>query len=266
MHRVKIDENHIRTDLIIELDSNNSNEIYKYKDVSVYRNTINNYSYTTISFLDITDSDSYFDIEKIFIKELKKYININNNDVILVVGLGNDKSTPDALGPLVIENILVTRYLYLIGDIDKNFSNVSKFIPNVMGNTGIDSISLIKNVIKDINASLVIVIDSLKAGCVDRLIKTIQITDSGIHPGSGINNDRGELSSNVLSCPVISIGVPTVVDVKTIVEDLIDQEVIMKDNYILTPTNIDFVIERLSTLIGRGINICLHKDFIRQIY
>ena len=264
MHSIKIDENHIRTDLLLEEKPNFYDSFYSKNNIKVYRSKFNKYNYTTISFLDITDKDEYNDLEDIFINEINNFLNLNDNDIVLIVGLGNDKSTPDSLGPLVVDEVIATRYLYLISDVDCNFSNVSKIAPNVMGNTGIDSINIIKSIISDIHATKVIVIDSLKSSSVDRLLHTIQITDSGIHPGSGINNDRGELSSNTVSSSVISIGVPTVVDVKTIVEDLIEEKVQMKNNFIVTPTNIDFLIEKLSKLIGEGINISLHKDFIRQ--
>ena len=264
MHNIKVDENHIRTDLIIEDNSINYDTCINKNNIKVYKSRKNNYNYTTISFNDITDKDNYKNLENVFINEFNKYLDLKDNDIILVVGLGNDKSTPDSLGPLVVDIVVATRYLYLISDVDCNFSNVSKISPNVMGNTGIDSINMIKSIINDINATKVIVIDSLKASSVERLVHTIQITDSGIHPGSGINNDRGELSSNTVNSKVISIGVPTVVDVKTIVEDILEEDVTMKSNFIVTPTNIDFLVERLSNLIGDSINICLHKDFIRQ--
>lgn len=128
----------------------------------------------------------------------------------------------------------------------------------------IETIKVLKSVIKESGANKVIVIDSLKASKVERLNKIIQITNSGIHPGSGINNNRGEVSEKTMNASIVAIGVPTVVDVKTIVEDILKEEVTLKENLIVTPTNIDFIIQKLGLLIGNGINISLHKDFKRQ--
>ena len=128
-----------------------------------------------------------------------------------------------------------------------------------MGTTGIESIDLIKNIIKDIKATKVIAIDALKASKIERLVKTIQITDSGIHPGSGINNNRGEISKNTMETDVISIGIPTVVDIKTILESILEEEIELDENLILTPTDIDYQIEKLSKLLSISINKTLHK-------
>ena len=220
---------------------------------------VGSFNYTTIYFNDATDKDNYLNLEKVLIKELKKYINIKENDTILVVGLGNSKSTPDALGPSTIDDILVTRHLKLLNVLDKDYSVVSTFKPSVMGTTGIESIDLIKNIIKDIKATKVIAIDALKASKIERLVKTIQITDSGIHPGSGINNNRGEISKNTMETDVISIGIPTVVDIKTILESILEEEIELDENLILTPTDIDYQIEKLSKLLSISINKTLHK-------
>ena len=156
---------------------------------------------------------------------------------------------------MTINKILVTRYLFELGDVEEGYTNVSIYKPDVMGNTGIESIAIIKSIVKDINPTKIIIIDSLKASNKERLIKTIQITNSGINPGSGINNSRGEISKKTIGCDVIAIGIPTVVDMSTNV----------KENFIVTPTNIDFVIERLSSLIASSLNKSLHKNYNRQI-
>ena len=243
-----------------EIDLNNlESKTTKYKDIEIITTKYKNNNYTTIYFNDATDKDNYLNLEKVLIKELKKYINIKENDTILVVGLGNSKSTPDALGPSTIDDILVTRHLKLLNVLDKDYSVVSTFKPSVMGTTGIESIDLIKNIIKDIKATKVIAIDALKASKIERLVKTIQITDSGIHPGSGINNNRGEISKNTMETDVISIGIPTVVDIKTILESILEEEIELDENLILTPTDIDYQIEKLSKLLSISINKTLHK-------
>ena len=260
MHEIDLNKKDLRTDLILEKQYKNlESKTTKYKDIEIITTKYKNNNYTTIYFNDATDKDNYLNLEKVLIKELKKYINIKENDTILVVGLGNSKSTPDALGPSTIDSILVTRHLKLLNVLDKDYSVVSTFKPSVMGTTGIESIDLIKNIIKDIKATKVIVLDALKASKIERLVKTIQITDSGIHPGSGINNNRGEVSKNTMKTDVISIGIPTVVDIKTILESILKEEIELDENLILTPTDIDYQIEKLSKLLSISINKTLHK-------
>lgn len=260
MHEIDLNKKDLRTDLILEKQYKNlKSKTTKYKDIEIITTKYKNNNYTTIYFNDATDKDNYLNLEKVLIKELKKYINIKENDTILVVGLGNSKSTPDALGPSTIDDILVTRHLKLLNVLDKDYSVVSAFKPSVMGTTGIESIDLIKNIIKDIKATKVIAIDALKASKIERLVKTIQITDSGIHPGSGINNNRGEISKNTMETDVISIGIPTVVDLKTILESILEEEIELDENLILTPTDIDYQIEKLSKLLSISINKTLHK-------
>ena len=260
MHEIDLNKKDLRTDLILEKQYKNlESKTTKYKDIEIITTKYKNNNYTTIYFNDATDKDNYLNLEKVLIKELKKYINIKENDTILVVGLGNSKSTPDALGPSTIDDILVTRHLKLLNVLDKDYSVVSTFKQSVMGTTGIESIDLIKNIIKDIKATKVIAIDALKASKIERLVKTIQITDSGIHPGSGINNNRGEISKNTMETDVISIGIPTVVDIKTILESILKEEIELDENLILTPTDIDYQIEKLSKLLSISINKTLHK-------
>jgi spore protease len=265
MHSININNKSLYTDLIVEKKINKKNsKIVKKGNCIITSLKNNNYNYTTISFNDITDKDNFTCVQKILVEELKKYLKLESNDSILVIGLGNEKSTPDALGPKTIDNILVTRYLYLLGDVSNNYSNVSAFKPNVMGNTGIESKDIIFNLVKSTKANKVIIIDALKASHINRLVKTIQITDSGIAPGSGINNNRIELNSKSLNTFIIAIGIPTVVDVKTILNNILKKDIYLDNNLIVTPTDIDYQIERLSLLLSNSINICLHKDYIRQ--
>ena len=256
MHKININDNYIRTDLLYEQKNikNTNSETY-YKDIKLVSQKDKKNDYSTIFFEDITDYESYLNLQKVFTKELIKYIKIKENDIVLIIGLGNIKSTPDSLGPLTIDKLLPTRYLFELGEVEEGYTNVSIYKPDVMGNTGIESIAIIKSIVKDINPTKIIIIDSLKASNKERLIKTIQITNSGINPGSGINNSRGEISKKTIGCDVIAIGIPTVVDMSTNV----------KENFIVTPTNIDFVIERLSSLIASSLNKSLHKNYNRQI-
>ena len=160
-----------------------------------------------------------------FISELKKLLkelNINEEASVLIIGLGNEKSTPDSLGPKTIENVLVTRHLFLIDkNTDEGIRCTSALNPGVMATTGIETSDLVKAVVSDIKPSLVIVVDALAASSISRINKSIQITDTGIHPGSGVGNKRKEISYDTLGVATIGIGVPTVVESSTIVYDTI---------------------------------------------
>lgn len=182
--------------------------------------------YVTISFDDITNFETRESVGKCLVKEIKKIINklnIKENYQCLVVGLGNIKSTPDALGPLCVQNILVTKHLFTLNtNVKDGIRPVSAIIPGVMGTTGIETLDLVNSVINCVSPDFIIVIDSLAALSIDRINSTIQITDSGIHPGSGIGNYRDEISKDTVNIPVIAIGVPTVVESATIVNDTIN--------------------------------------------
>ena len=258
MHKINLNKKEIRTDLVMEQEINKKIDkiIEKNENIEVTETTIKTNHYTTIKFNDITDKDNFKIVQNNFVKELKKYLNLKKEDKIIVIGLGNDKSTPDSLGPLTINNILVTRHLFLLGDVEEGYSNVSSFVPNVMGNTGIETSEIIKSIIEETKPTKVVIIDSLKTNNLNRLAKTIQITNQGISPGSGIGNTRKEISKKTIEKEVIAVGVPMVVDIKNFINT--------KESMIVTPTNIDFLVEKLSILIGNGINISLHKNFFRQ--
>ena len=209
--------------------------------------------YITIEFEDILNKS----IRKEVITKLKMLLdenNINEDSSILVVGLGNERSTPDSLGPLVIENIIVTRHLEVLG-LNSN-RVVSAIKPGVMGETGIETKDIIKGVIDKIKPDALIVIDALKSGSLKRLNKAIQLTDTGIHPGSGVQNKREKLDKNSLGIPVIAIGVPTVCDIRTIIKENVDNiDNANIPDMIITPKEIDFVIDKMSDLIS----ICINK-------
>ncbi|MCO7175666.1 GPR endopeptidase [Sporolactobacillus kofuensis] len=166
-------------------------------------------------------------VEEIFAKyfsQFLKKLGIADNASCLVVGLGNWKVTPDALGPSVVENVLVTKHLFDLQpeNIQPGYRPVSAITPGVMGVTGIETSDIILGVIEKTKPDFLIAIDALAARAIDRVNTTIQVADSGIHPGSGIGNNRKELSRQSLGIPVIAIGVPTVVDAVTITSDSLD--------------------------------------------
>lgn len=191
--------------------------------------------YITIEFSEFNDDNKEI-ISNLLLTELKKILNIKNKqEHILIVGLGNESSTPDSLGPLTINNINVTNHLYELGMVD-NVQRVSAFNPNVMGKTGIETSDLLLNLVSLLKPDYIIVIDSLASSSIERVNKTIQMTDTGIHPGSGIGNKRKEISKEIFGIPVIAIGVPTVVDAVTIVADTFK---FLTKHYIYMKKNID---------------------------
>ena len=180
-----------------------------------------------ISKEDLNDSGSLLNIESFLTKLLKKILKkekINYKSKGLIVGLGNLNITPDSLGPKVVDKVIVTRHMFELNakELDDGISNICALSPGVMGTTGIETSDIIKAVIDRIKLDYIIVIDALKAGEISRVNKTIQITNAGISPGSGVGNKRKELSKEVLGIPVIAIGVPTVVDAITIASNTIN--------------------------------------------
>lgn len=145
---------------------------------------------------------------------------------VLVVGLGNRNVTPDALGPYVADHLSVTRHIvkeygkYAMGVDHANL--ISAIVPGVMGQTGMESTEIVRGIVNEIHPDLVIAVDALAARNSKRLNRTVQIADTGIHPGSGVGNHRSGLTEETLGVPVIGIGVPTVVDAATIVNDTME--------------------------------------------
>lgn len=335
-HEIDLNKYEIRTDLAIETLERSTNlegikqTINNIDDIKITnvlitgKNKLNKKEgiYTTIEFDDITDSMNRKKVEKIFVKELKKLLTkekINNDSSCLIIGLGNDKSTPDSLGPLVIDKVLVTNHIYMLEGLDEGFRRVCALNPGVTGETGIETSDIIISIVNKLKPDFLIAVDALASGSIDRVNKTVQMTNTGIHPGSGIGNKRKEISKETLNIPVIAIGVPTVVDAVTIVSDTfnymnkhfsynknnkpnklaIGQTNYLKENIkieendkkellglvgnlteeeikqlifevltpigynlMVTPKEVDFVIEKLSLLISEGINKTLHKNYL----
>jgi len=164
---------------------------------------------------------------KVLGEELRQLLlrnNIKPNDTGLIVGLGNWNVTPDALGPMTAEQILVTSHLFKLEheSVADGYRSVASVTPGVMGVTGIETSDIIFGIVEKFKPDFVIAVDALASRSIERVNETIQLSDSGIHPGSGVGNKRKELSKDTLGIPVIAIGVPTVVDAVTIASDTID--------------------------------------------
>ena len=239
MHEIDLSKYKIRTDLIVEHLSNfkgYKKEEEQYKDIKIETITLDKDNakliskkegiYKTIYFEDVTDENNFNNLlhaTTLALKDLLKSINIKDNYSALIVGLGNRKATPDALGPLTIDSIKITRQIVELGlPLDSKYRVISSLVPGVMGTTGIETKEIIEGVIEKTKPDFLIVIDALAASSLERINKTIQITDTGIHPGSGLLNNRFEISKETLGLPVIAIGIPTVVDATTIVSNTIN--------------------------------------------
>lgn len=186
---------------------------------------------------------------------------------VLVAGIGNKDITPDALGPRCAEGIFSTRHITseLAEEIGLDRLNpVCSLATGVLGQTGIETGEIIKSVADAIKPKAVIVIDALAAAGLERLGRTVQITDTGITPGSGVGNKRAEISKNTLGVPVIAIGVPTVVDAVTLAKDMTGNKTATESaeaqNMMVTPREIDVMIERASKLISLCVNCALQPE------
>jgi len=179
---------------------------------------------------------------------------LNRKKKILVVGLGNRTVIADALGPQVVDKMLVTRHLreQLPDEWKEKMSDVSALAPGVMGQTGIESGEIVEALVKAISPDVVIAVDALAAGALERLMTTIQICNTGIQPGAGMGNRRRELSEKTLGVPVIAVGVPTVVDIGDLSEN-------RQEAFFATPKDIDVVLKRLSLMIASSMNRALHS-------
>lgn len=182
---------------------------------------------------------------------------------VLTVGLGNESITPDALGPESCSMILATRHIS--GEFAESAGLGSLrpsavFAPGVLGQTGIETAEIIKSLVERINPCSVIVIDALAARKLSRLGRTVQMSDTGIIPGSGVGNRRSAVNKETLGVPVVSVGVPTVVDAFTLANELSDTEIAENDesrNMIITPREIDVVISRAARLVALSVNRAL---------
>lgn len=238
-------------------------------------------------------------VSHILAGSLEKIINLKDNDVALVVGLGNAGVTPDALGPKVVEKIIITRHLnnLMPDEVEEDLRSVCAISPGVLGTTGIETAEIIKSLVDRIKPAIVICVDALASRSISRVSRSIQISDTGISPGGGVANKRMAINEETLGIPVIAVGVPTVVDAGTIANDAIDLVIdemieqsknkefyemlknidkMEKSNMIrsllnpyvgdlmVTPKEIDEVVECISRIVANGINIALQPNMDSQ--
>lgn len=295
----------IRTDLAIEsrnfyLDRNNKKE-----PDGVITQTIENEIYT-VTHVKITTNEAsrkigkpsgcYITIQSPHIKsglfteelsialseELKKLLPYGKkNPLIFVAGLGNSAVTPDSIGPAVVSSLIVTRHLTGETLNDLSLSPLCALAPGVLGITGIETSEIFSSVTKHIKPDCIIAIDALASGSPSHVGCTIQLSDTGINPGSGVNNRRSALSQENLGVPVIVVGIPTVSDISSVVYTAADKIInslkiqlsdsekhsfienylsSKKEDLMVTPKNIDALIHRATLILSRGINLAIHQN------
>lgn len=220
--------------------------------------------YISIDFDEMYDKDNKEKISSLLIESLKNLYKIKRNDKVLIVGLGNQKIISDSLGPNVADKILVTNHLFSLfpENIEESLKRVCVFTPKVMGQTGLESADLVDSVNKLFKPNIIIVIDALASSSIKRINKVIQLSDTGIAPGSGVGNYRKQINEKELKVKVIAIGVATVVKASQLINEL---NIKAPENefyeMILTPKEIDDDINMLSSIIADSINKYIHSDY-----
>lgn len=255
-------------------------------------------NYITIEAPGLREKDTSIQekVSQVLARELRKMISLNEKSTTLVVGLGNWNVTPDALGPKVNEDLLVTRHILQMEPeiLGEGFRPVCAFAPGVLGITGIETAEILKGVVERVKPDLIIAVDALAAHRISRLHTTVQIADSGISPGSGVGNRRLGINSKTMGIPVVSLGVPTVVDASTIIADVLEELAVAFQNknemgdelahalknidrnkrvalikkvlepytggsLMVTPKEIDTLVADIAQVISEGINAALHR-------
>jgi len=254
-------------------------------------------TYITIDAPDLRRRDTAVAerVARLLAAELGALLRLSEDSQVFVVGLGNWNATPDALGPKVVSQLLITRHL---GEqVPANFAgqmrSVAALAPGVLGLTGIETGEIIRGIVERISPSVVIAVDALASRSIARILRTIQLADTGIHPGSGVGNHRAGIDQASLGIPVIAIGVPTVVHAATIAADTIEllaahlrtepayrglaalaaddkrqmiAEVLAPavGDLMVTPKEIDIAIDDMAKIIAAGINAALHPSIAAE--
>ena len=269
----------IKIERVKILDENGENAIGK---------PIGTYVTIDVKDLKIATEEEMEKAGEVLTKELKNIVDkhIGSQDEVLVVGLGNIYVTPDSLGPKVINEIEVTRHIinYMPQYVKEGTRKISAISPGVLGTTGIETVEIFKGIVDNIHPKLIIVIDALASRSIERISSSVQISDTGIVPGAGVGNRRSEISIKSLGVPVIAIGIPTCVETAVLVNDSLNlfieklqdeaksndylnsiknennyeeiKQILMPRDYnlIVTPKEIDGLIENMKDIVAMGIN------------
>ncbi len=276
----------LRTDLALE-----QGEIHAGKGLKGIEHTVKKTNGITVTEIRITDKEGenalkrksgrYITVEIPRFSKSTKYFEsgikavadgikslIPEKGTVLVAGLGNENITPDALGPRCASLVFSTRHISK--EIQKNIGfdslrSVARITPGVLGQNGIETGEIISGIIREISPAVLITVDALASRRLARLGCTVQICNTGITPGSGVGNSRAEISENTMGIPVIAVGVPTVVDAATLAHDLTGASANKKyekdsENMMVTPREIDVIIDRSAKLISTAINMALQPE------
>lgn len=189
---------------------------------------------------------------------------LGSSQNVLVAGLGNRSVTPDAVGPLCLESLIVTRHLKQLGGAFSCFGTVSAVEPGVLGTTGMESAELVQSLTRKLQPEAVICVDALAAGSLGRLLSSVQLTDTGIVPGSGVQNSRAAINRETLGVPVVAVGVPTVVDASGWARTGEDEEKTARD-MVLTPRDIDLRVRQLAKVLGYSLDLALHPGLTLEM-
>lgn len=298
----------LRTDLAIEAKEmyhENVREVTEIQGIKARSKEIDGITVSHIEVLDETGSNNigkpignyytleipefldfgyayYYSATELLSSELKKILPDIGKKTALVVGLGNRHITSDALGPHTIDRVIVTRHLFEYSS--KNFENLGSLCaiaPSVLGLTGVETADIVKGICEKISPGVVVLVDALASRKTERVATTIQMSDTGLNPGAGIGNHRKEITEKSLGVPVISIGVPMVVDAATVAYDAISELGLSTDigdidkyikrkrgnqaSFIVTPKDIDKLTKQMSNVISSAINITFHNIAMEDI-
>ena len=253
-------------------------------------------NYITLEVPGISDGDKLYEeqVKEHLANEIRRLVRLNDNSVVLIIGLGNWNVTPDAVGPKVVEKVLVTRHIfeYVPEQVDERMRQICAVAPGVLGITGIETGEIVKGIVDRVKPDLIIAIDALASRKTNRIGNTIQIADTGISPGSGVGNKRMGLTKGTLGVQTLAIGVPTVVYAHTIGRDSLEMLLneltgqASSDNFnqlldgideehldrlvgevlteglgdlVVTPKEVDVLIDDAAGIIADGINLAIHN-------
>lgn len=238
-------------------------------------------TYVTIEQSDLYAGQTTDTLAQCIAREISALLQLPEGATALVVGLGNRDLTPDSLGPRVTREVLVSRHLFAqLGDqMDQRLRPVCVLSPGVTGETGVETGEVTAAVVQRVHPDCIIVVDALAARSTQRILTTIQISDAGVAPGSGVGNHRGALTQETLGVPVVAVGVPMVVHASTIVHDAlermageagarVDVESLLSgldaEKLVVTPAMVDEAVRNVASLVADGINLALYPGFTRE--
>ena len=237
-------------------------------------------TYITIEQKDLCSKEAQADgsLSQCLAEQISSLLHLKKGDCVLVAGLENRSLTPDSLGPRAAREVLVSRHIFcqLPQALDERVRPVCVLTPGVTGETGLETGEVIRAVVRSVHPACVVVIDALAARSTERILSTVQITDAGVIPGSGVGNHRIGLTQETLGVPVIAIGIPMVVHAATILRDALEKlvgtplrtDALLRSmecsNLVVTPVMIDEAVQNAAALLAEGVDLALHPQLSRE--